>query len=134
MYKCGSCDATFMKPLMQRGKMICPLCFSTDIGDLKSLLLKTDKETEDAVLYKDDKTGKEQWIKRDPNERVKEQIVGAEPAKEQVEKEHKVKQEQKRQSDYHKARYKLKQLGKWNGSMKKSLELLTDEEHAELFE
>lgn len=134
MYRCGDCDATFMKPLMQRGKMTCPLCFSLNIGDLKSLLLKTDEEREDAVLYKDDKTGKEQWIKRDPDERVKEQIRGDEPPKEQIEQERKVRQKQKSQSDYHRARYKLKQLGKWTGSMKESLESLTDEEHAKFFD
>jgi uncharacterized protein YukJ len=127
--KCNTCDATFMKPLMVKGTPHCPLCQS---GDVNSLLLKTKQEKKDAVLYKDNETGKQQWIKRDPNERIKDGKRGIEPSIEEIKQKQKNEQEQKRQSTYHKTRYALKHAGKWTGSMKESLEALSDEEREKI--
>jgi len=136
IYKCNTCGATFMRPFQRGSRKLCPMpgCYSPDFEELGNTTLRfTKEEREDAALYKDDITGTTKWIKKDPNEKVKEGIQGKEFPKEELEAEKKRRKIQKQQSDYHKLRYKIKRMGKWYGSLQKSIDKLTDEEREELY-
>lgn len=123
MLKCENCRSHFMRP---REDGSCPFCGRQTVEVEKKMSddFKFTGVIKDGKFQYMDSKGREKWLLQGPED-VKTQTTPKPAEQKQAEKEiattnNKLLQKQK-QANYRKRRYQLQKMGKWKGSMDKSL-------------